>query len=73
MKNLMIAAFAASLAIAPASAALKVGATAPDFTAPATLGGKEFTFSLATALKKRTGRALFLSGRLHQGLHHRGA
>jgi peroxiredoxin Q/BCP len=51
MKNLMIAAFAASLAIAPASAALKVGATAPDFTAPATLGGKEFTFSLGTALK----------------------
>ena len=37
--------------IAPASAALKVGAAAPDFTAPATLGGKEFTFALADALK----------------------
>ena len=51
MKRLLLATFAASLLIAPASAALKVGATAPDFTAPATLGGKEFTFALADALK----------------------
>jgi len=36
----------------PAFAALKVGDHAPDFTAPATLGGKEFTFHLADALKK---------------------
>jgi len=36
----------------PASAALKVGDTAPDFTAPATLGGKEFTFHLKDALRK---------------------
>ena len=36
----------------PAAAALKVGDTAPDFTAPATLGGKEFTYSLKAALKK---------------------
>ena len=28
------------------------GAQAPDFTAQASLGGKEFTFSLADALKK---------------------
>ena len=52
MKRLILAAFAASLLIAPASAALKVGATAPDFTAPATLGGKEFSFALSDALKK---------------------
>jgi peroxiredoxin len=52
MKRLIVAAFTASLLIAPASAALKIGATAPDFTAPATLGGKEFTFALADALKK---------------------
>lgn len=52
MKRLIAAAFTASLCIAPASAALKVGAAAPDFTAPATLGGKEFTFALADALKK---------------------
>jgi peroxiredoxin len=35
----------------PALADLKVGAPAPDFTLPATLG-KEFTFRLADALKK---------------------
>lgn len=42
----------ATLAAAPAHAALAVGATAPDFTAQAALGGKEFTFSMADALKK---------------------
>ncbi|MEO7055063.1 MAG: peroxiredoxin [Rhizomicrobium sp.] len=36
----------------PAFAALKVGDAAPDFTAPATLGGKEFTFHLKAALSK---------------------
>ncbi len=36
----------------PAFAALKVGAPAPDFTIPASLGGKEFTFRMAEALKK---------------------
>ena len=35
-----------------ARAALKDGATAPDFTAPASLGGNQFTFSLAAALKR---------------------
>ena len=39
-------------AASPAWAALKVGDAAPDFTAPATLGGKEFTFHLKDALKK---------------------
>ena len=39
-------------AATPAFASLKVGDKAPDFTAPATLGGKEFTFHLADALKK---------------------
>lgn len=42
----------AGLAAAPAQAALAVGAVATDFTAQASLGGKEFTFSLADALKK---------------------
>lgn len=45
---LSVAAFLGS----PASAALKIGDKAPDFTAPATLGGKDFTFHLAEALKK---------------------
>jgi peroxiredoxin (alkyl hydroperoxide reductase subunit C) len=35
-----------------AMAALPVGAPAPNFTTPATLGGKEFSFTLANALKK---------------------
>lgn len=52
MKRLLAAAFAATLCVAPAAAALKVGDAAPDFTAQATLGGKEFTFALADALNK---------------------
>jgi peroxiredoxin len=48
-------AFAAVAAVAiatPALAELKVGAAAPDFTAPAFLAGQPFTFKLADALKK---------------------
>ncbi len=42
-----------SLAFAStAVAALKVGAKAPDFSAPAYLAGEPFTFKLADALKK---------------------
>jgi peroxiredoxin len=52
MKKLIAAVLAGALCLAPAAAALKVGATAPDFTAPATLGGKQYTFALADALKK---------------------
>ena len=37
---------------APAAAALKVGAKAPDFQAQASLGGQVATFSLADNLKK---------------------
>ena len=36
----------------PALAALKPGAKAPDFTTQASLGGTEFQFTLAEALKK---------------------
>ena len=36
----------------PAYANMKVGDTAPAFTAQATVGGDEFTFSLGDALKK---------------------
>jgi thioredoxin-dependent peroxiredoxin len=36
----------------PAFAALKEGTPAPDFTAPASLAGKTFSFSLKDALKK---------------------
>jgi thioredoxin-dependent peroxiredoxin len=44
----LLAAFAAP----PATAALKPGSSAPSFTARASLGGKEFDFSLSDALKK---------------------
>ena len=47
-----LAAFCIGVMAAPASAALKVGDTAPDFTASGSLGGKPFTFHLADALKK---------------------
>ncbi len=36
----------------PVCAALDIGDTAPDFTAPAALGGKVYQFSLADSLKK---------------------
>ena len=39
-------------AAATAFAALPVGAVAPDFTVPAALGGKPFSFSLAESLKR---------------------
>ncbi|HTK78984.1 MAG TPA: peroxiredoxin [Rhizomicrobium sp.] len=41
-----------TVASTPVLAALSVGVKAPDFTTKAALGGKEFTFSLADALKK---------------------
>ncbi|MCW5733854.1 MAG: peroxiredoxin [Enhydrobacter sp.] len=43
---------ALNLLATSAFAALKPGDAAPDFTAAATLGGQEFSFSLAAALKK---------------------
>lgn len=43
---------ALALGCAGARAELAVGAAAPDFTAEAAIGGKEFTFSLADALHK---------------------
>ncbi len=43
---------AATLAATPALATLQPGTAAPDFAAPATLGGQEFSFHLADALKK---------------------
>ncbi len=38
--------------VLPAWAALAVGASAPDFSAPASLAGKDYAFSLADALKQ---------------------
>ena len=53
MKRLLALFSLALFAVAlPALAAVSVGDTAPDFTAQASLGGKEFTYNLADALKK---------------------
>ena len=49
---ILSAALAAVISAIPAGAALKPGAQAPDFTARASLGGKEFDFSLAEALSR---------------------
>jgi len=52
MKHILSGIVILSVVAAPAFAALKEGDTAPDFTAQASLAGKEFTFSLHDALKK---------------------
>ncbi len=44
--------FASLAAAGVARAGLPAGHAAPEFTAPATLGGKEFSFSLSEALKQ---------------------
>ncbi len=52
MRVTAVIVIAATLLAVPAFAALKPGTVAPDFTARASLGGKEFDFSLADTLKK---------------------
>ena len=52
MKTLLMASVILAFVSVPAFAALKVGDPAPDFSAKASLGGKEFSFSLQKALKK---------------------
>jgi peroxiredoxin Q/BCP len=53
MKRLVMSLTVATALLAgPAFAMLQVGAQAPDFKARASLGGKQFDFSLAEALKK---------------------
>ncbi len=52
MKRLAAALLVSALLAVPALGALKPGDAAPDFTAPAALAGKEFSFALADALKK---------------------
>src|SRR4029079_6923428 len=59
MRKLLIAITASPLAAAPATAALKVGAKAPDFTTTGAVGGKEVQLHLADQLKNGP-RALYL-------------
>jgi peroxiredoxin len=51
MKRLTILAACCGVFATPSFASLAPGAQAPDFTTQATLAGKPFTFSLASALK----------------------
>src|SRR4029079_7180388 len=53
MRKLLIAITASPLAASPATAALKVGAKAPDFTTTGAVGGKEVKLHLAHHVKKR--------------------
>src|ERR1700676_1079607 len=52
MKKLILGLALSALISLPVLAALKVGDKAPDFSARASLAGKEFNFSLQDALKK---------------------
>lgn len=52
MNDLLRLAFSAAVLCLPSLAALQTGDKAPDFSAPASLAGKEFHFSLEDALKK---------------------
>lgn len=52
MKRLLLSCLVSTAICLPALAALKQGDSAPDFSAPASLAGKEFRFSLKDALAK---------------------
>src|SRR5712691_1529146 len=52
MKRLIVGILLSGLVTLPALAALKQGDRAPDFSAKASLAGKEFGFSLKDALQK---------------------
>lgn len=52
MNRLLLGAVVSLLISLPVFAALKVGDSAPDFSARGSMGGKEFDFSLEKALKK---------------------
>ena len=52
MRKLLFVLAATSLVAAPATAALKVGERAPDFTTTGAVGGKEFKLDLKNQLKK---------------------
>src|SRR5262249_20236955 len=52
MKRVLAGLVLSRALVLPALAALKEGDKAPEFTAPASLAGKEFSFSLKDSLKK---------------------
>ena len=52
MKRVLLSCLISTAICLPAAAALKDGDSAPDFTAQASLAGKEFKYSLKESLKK---------------------
>jgi peroxiredoxin len=52
VKRMIVGLVLSSVLAVPAVAALKQGASAPDFSTQASVAGKDFKFSLAEALKK---------------------
>lgn len=67
MNNVILGAALAGLISLPVVAALKVADTAPDFSARASLAGKEFKFSLQDALKKGPAVVYFYPSAYTQG------
>lgn len=67
MKNVILTLAVAALVGLPLAAALKVSDPAPDFSARASLAGKEFKFSLADALKKGPAVVYFYPSAYTQG------
>ena len=71
MRKLLFALAAASLIASPATAALKVGDKAPDFTTTGAVGGKEFKLHLAEQLKKGPVVLYFFPKAFTERLHRR--
>jgi peroxiredoxin len=67
MNKTLIAALATIIVTLPAAAALQKGDQAPAFTAQASLAGKEFSYSLANALKEGTVVVYFYPSAYTQG------
>ena len=67
MKTVILGLALATAFTLPAFAALKVGDTAPDFTATASLAGKDSTFNLYAALKKGPAVVYFYPSAYTQG------
>jgi peroxiredoxin Q/BCP len=67
MKTVILGLALATCLTLPAFAALTVGDTAPDFTATASLGGKDSSFNLYTALKKGPAVVYFYPSAYTQG------
>src|ERR1022692_5273820 len=67
MKKFLFVVAVSALVALPVLAALKVGDKAPEFSAPASLAGKEFNFSLQDALKKGPAVVYFYPSAYTQG------